>query len=98
MYVKNLVIFLKNYIEMNPFGLNSCLRNGKRITASYLGGSMDPKKYGKIITNINSAPKKSVLSNIIYSHLNICLISDFIVFVSQVLKQTLVDVSYLNFC
>lgn len=61
MYVKNLVIFLKNYIEMNPFGLNSCLRNGKRISATYLGGSTDPKKYGKIITNINSAPKKYFL-------------------------------------
>ncbi|CAF1158615.1 unnamed protein product, partial [Brachionus calyciflorus] len=61
MYVKNVVTFLRNYIEMNPFGLNSCLRNGKRINPSHLGGSMDPKKYGKIITNSSIAPQNDFI-------------------------------------
>ena len=55
-YAKNLITFLKNYLDINPFGLNSCLRSGKRITPSYLGGSNDPRKAGKIVTNASFSP------------------------------------------
>ncbi len=61
-YAKNLITFLKSYLDINPFGLNSCLRSGKRISASYLGGSNDPRKAGKIVTNASFAPSKLVLS------------------------------------
>ena len=48
-YVKNIIAFLKNYLEINPFGLNNCLRSGKRIFPSHLGGSVDPRKAGKMV-------------------------------------------------
>jgi hypothetical protein len=51
-----LISFLKAFLEINPFGLNNCLRNGKRIAPSYLGGSNDPRKIGKIVTNASFAP------------------------------------------
>jgi len=54
--VKNLTTFLKNFLEINPFGLNSCLRTGKRVLPNYIGGSNDPRKIGKIITNYSIAP------------------------------------------
>jgi hypothetical protein len=52
-YLKNLVTFLKSYIELNPYGQTYCLRSGKRIIPSYVGGSVDPKKVGKIVSNAN---------------------------------------------
>ncbi len=52
-YSKNLASFLKTYLELNPFGQTACLRNGKRINPTYIGGSVDPRKVGKIITNAN---------------------------------------------
>ena len=55
-YAKSLVTFLKNFLEINPFGLNQCLRSGKRITPSFLGGSNDPRKVGRILTNHSFAP------------------------------------------
>ena len=76
LYVKNLTTFLKNYLEINPFGLNSCLRSGKRISPSYIGGSNDPRKIGKLITNCHTAPG-----------------SDALIFISQVMKQSLIEVS-----
>lgn len=75
-YAKNLITFLKSFLDINPFGLNSCLRSGKRISPTYLGGSNDPRKAGKIVTNSLFAPT-----------------SDFLIFMSQVVKQTLIESS-----
>lgn len=55
-YAKNLVTFLKSFLEINPFGLNICLRSGKRIIPSYIGGSNDPRKMGRIVSNNSFAP------------------------------------------
>lgn len=55
-YAKSLITFLKNFMEINPFGLNNCLRSGKRITPSFIGGSNDPRKIGRIVTNNSFAP------------------------------------------
>jgi len=75
-YTKSLVTFLRNYLELNPFGLNNCLKSGRRISPSFLGGSMDPRKMGKIITNASFAP-----------------VDEFIVCLTQVVKQTLIEIS-----
>jgi TBCC domain-containing protein 1 len=63
-YIKNLITFLKTYLEINPFGLNNCIRLNKRINPSYLAGSTDPRKSGKIITNKTMAPKNDFIISI----------------------------------
>ena len=55
-YAKSLMTFLKTYLEINPFGLNICMHSGKRITPSFIGGSNDPRKIGRILTNYTFAP------------------------------------------
>jgi hypothetical protein len=51
-YTKSLVTFLRNYLELNPFGLNNCLKSGRRIGPTFLGGSADPRKMGKILEHL----------------------------------------------
>jgi hypothetical protein len=49
---------IKGNIEVNPFEISATTRLGKRINVTYSGGSTDPRKAGKIITNSNYAPKR----------------------------------------
>lgn len=49
---------IKTNIEVNPFELSATTRLGRRVIVTYAGGSTDPRKAGKIITNTSFAPKK----------------------------------------
>jgi hypothetical protein len=53
--------FIRNALELNPFEINGTLRNGRKLCISLIGGSADPRKTGKIITNSNFAPKNDQL-------------------------------------
>lgn len=59
--VHALSTFIRNSLELNPFEINGTLRNGRKLSASMIGGSADPRKTGKIITNNNFAPKNDQL-------------------------------------
>ena len=107
-YAKSLITFLKNFMEINPFGLNNCLRSGKRITPSFIGGSNDPRKIGRIVTNNSFAPagyeNELVLSfsrnqTVFFIYLNFFSVisRDFIIVLGQVVKQTLIEVIIIFF-
>ena len=49
---------IKGNIEVNPFETSATTRLGKRINVTYSGGSTDPRKAGKIVSNANYAPKR----------------------------------------
>jgi len=55
--VNKLALFLRDKLEVNQFEVNGTLRSGNRITVSFIGGSTDPRKAGKVISNSNFAPK-----------------------------------------